>query len=200
MIGRRSQAQRTEATVGALLDAARDLFADRGFDATSLAAVAARAQVTKGAVYHHFDSKSQLFEAVFAREIERLAGIVRTAYGRETDPWDAFRSACRSFLDACLDPPLQRVVLIDAFTAIGWETTRRLEAPLLDLMCAGIVAAAAAGRIEPRPAAPLAHFLFGALCETALTVARADDRAAAHRSAVAEVDRVLGAVAVWSEQ
>ncbi|MEZ0339772.1 TetR/AcrR family transcriptional regulator [Mycobacterium sp. pV006] len=199
-MSRRSQAQRTEATVGALLDAARQSFAEQGFDATSLAAVATRAKVTKGAVYHHFDSKAHLFEAVFGREIDRLAAALRTAYGGEDDPWDAFGAACRSFLEACLDPAVRRIVLVEAFSAIGWETTRRMEQPLMELMCAGIAAAVRAGRIEPRPAEPFAHFLFGALCETALTVAKADDRAAAHRRAVAEVDRVLGAVTVWSKQ
>ncbi|WP_260764523.1 TetR/AcrR family transcriptional regulator [Mycobacterium sp. SMC-4] len=196
MNGRRRQADRTEATTRQLLTAARHLFATEGFDATSLAAVAARAQVTKGAVYHHFDSKARVFEAVFAAEIGRLSESVLTAYRREDDPWEAFGAACRRFLEECADPATQRIVLVEALTAIGWEATRRLEAPLLDLMCSGISLAATAGRIDPRPAEPFAHFLFGALCETALTVARADDRRAAQRRALAEVDRVLGAVAV----
>lgn len=198
MSGRRSQAERTEATTRALLDAARHLFSTDGFDATSLAAVAAHAQVTKGAVYHHFDSKAQLFEAVFTREIDRLGQAVLAAYRREGDPWEAFCAACRTFLKECCDPSTQRVVLVEAFGAIGWAETRRLEGPLLELMCSGIAVAAAAGRIDPRPAEPFAHFLFGALCETALTVARADDQGAAHRAALAEVDRVLGAMAVRS--
>ena len=71
-MARRTQAERREATVGALVDAARELFAQDGFAATSLDAVAARANVTKGAVYHHFDGKRQLFEAVFAREVAKL--------------------------------------------------------------------------------------------------------------------------------
>ncbi|BBX16847.1 TetR family transcriptional regulator [Mycolicibacterium duvalii] len=200
MSSRRSQAERTEATTGALLDAARRLFAADGFDATSLAAVAAQAGVTKGALYHHFDNKARLFEAVFTREIDRLAQSVLAAYRGRADPWDAFCAACRAFLQDCCDPPTQRIVLIEAFSAIGWTATRRLETPLLELMCAGIAAAVAAGRIDPRPAEPFAHFLFGALCETALTVARSDDPPGAHRDAVAEVDRVLGAMAVRSGQ
>jgi len=74
---------------------------------------------------------------------------------------------------------------------IGWETMRRLEAPLLELMQQAITRAADAGCIAPRPPAPLAHLLFGALCETAMMVARADDQRAAHRAAVAEIRRVL---------
>src|SRR5260370_38476212 len=110
-VARRTQAERTEATTGALVDAARELFAADGYAATSLAAVAARANVTKGAVYHHFEGKHELFEAVFTREVERLAAPLVAAYARKTDPWEAFKAGGRAFLDRCLDPDVQRIVL-----------------------------------------------------------------------------------------
>ena len=103
-VARRTQAERTEATTAALVDAARELFARDGYDATSLDAVAARAKVTKGAVYHHFEGKRQLFEAVFSREVERMTAPLSAAYVRKKDPWDAFGAGCRAFLDECLDP------------------------------------------------------------------------------------------------
>src|SRR5947208_11277144 len=132
-VARRTQAERTEATTSALVDAARELFARDGYEATSLAAVAANANVTKGAVYHHFDGKRQLFEAVFNREVERIAAPLVATYARKKDPWDAFHAACRAFLDECLDPELQRIMLLDASAAIGWDEVRRLEAPLLEM-------------------------------------------------------------------
>lgn len=195
-VARRSQAERTEATTAALVDAARDLFGRDGYDATSLDAVAARAGMTKGAVYHHFDGKRRLFEAVFTGEIERLTAPLATAYARKKDPWAAFKAASGAFLDECLDPGLQRIVLLDAPSAIGWEGIRRLEAPLLELMERAIVRAAEAGRIAARPPGPLAHFLFGAICEVAMVVARADDQSTAQRQAVAEIGRVLDALAI----
>jgi AcrR family transcriptional regulator len=195
-VARRTQAERTEATTSALVDAARDLFARDGYAATSLDAVAAKARVTKGAVYHHFEGKRQLFEAVFMREVERMATPLAEAYGRKKDPWDAFQAGCRAFLDECLDPGLQRIVLLDASAAIGWEQIRRLEAPLLKMMELAISRAAEAGRIAPRPPGPLAHFLFGALCEMAMIVARADDEKTAHRQAVGEIRRVLDGLAI----
>jgi AcrR family transcriptional regulator len=195
-VARRTQAERTEATTAALVDAARELFATDGYDATSLDAVAARASVTKGAVYHHFDGKRQLFEAVFTGEVERMAAPLAVAYRRKKDPWDAFQAGCRAFLDECLDPGLQRIVLLDASAAIGWEGIRRLEAPLLQMMELAISRAAEAGRIAARPPGPLAHFLFGALCEMAMIVARADDQKAAHREAIAEIRRVLNGLAL----
>ncbi|MGV0792490.1 TetR/AcrR family transcriptional regulator [Mycolicibacterium sp. XJ1819] len=189
--GRRTQAERTEATTAALLTAARHLFARDGFEATSLDAVAARAEVTKGAVYHHFEGKRQLFEAVFTREVARVAGPLAATYARSADPWEGFAAACRAFLDECLDPELQRIMLLDAPAAIGWDDVRRAEAPLLEMMELGITRAIDAGRIAPRPPGPLARFLYGALCETAMVVARAEDQNTAHREAVAEINRVL---------
>ncbi|KUH85335.1 MULTISPECIES: TetR/AcrR family transcriptional regulator [unclassified Mycobacterium] len=193
---RRTQAERTEATTSALVVAARQLFAERGYEATSLDVVAARANVTKGAVYHHFEGKRRLFEAVFTGEIERMAGPLVDAYRRRKDPWDAFGSACRAFLDECLEPGLQRIVLLDAFTALGWEEVRRLEAPLLEMMEVAIVRAVEAGRIARRPPGPLAHFLFGALCEMAMIVARAQDQKAAHRHTAAELGRILDGLVI----
>jgi AcrR family transcriptional regulator len=197
---RRTQAERTEATTSALIDAARASFAEGGYDATSLDAVAVRARVTKGAVYHHFDGKRRLFEAVFIREVERMAvPLVETyqrAYQRKMDSWEAFGAACRAFLDECLEPGVQRIVLLDAFTALGWAEMRRLETPLLDMMEAAIGRAVDEGRIARRPPGTLAHFLFGAICETAMIVARAADQRSAQRQAVAELDRVLDGLVI----
>jgi AcrR family transcriptional regulator len=192
---RRTQAERSEATTSALVDAARELFAQDGYAATSLDAVAAKARVTKGAVYHHFESKRALFEAVFAREVERLRTALAAVYVRKKDPWDAFHAGCRAFLEECLEPGRQRIVLLDGFAAIGWEAMRREEAPLLEAMEIAIIRAVDAGRIAPRPAGPLAHFLFGALCEMAMIIARAEDQKAAQRKAVAELARVMDALA-----
>ena len=193
---RRTQAERTEATTAALVAAARELFARDGYDATSLDAVAAQAGVTKGAVYHHFEGKRQLFEAVFVREVERMAVPLAQAYARKKDPWDAFYAGCRAFLDESLDPGLQRIMLRDAPAAIGWDQIRRLESPLLGAMEVGIARAVDAGRIARRPPGPLAHFLFGAICEMAMVVARADDQRVSHRQAVGELGRILAGLAI----
>lgn len=188
---KRTQAERTEATTAALVDAARELFAQDGYAATSLDAVAAKARVTKGAVYHHFQGKQQLFEAVFVREVERLCAVMPAVYASKRDPWDAFGACCRAFLEECLEPGLQRIMLLDALAAMGWEGVRRMEAPMMELMEVAIAAAVEAGRIAPRPAGPLAVFLYGALCETSMSVARADDQKAAHRRALTELSHVL---------
>jgi AcrR family transcriptional regulator len=188
---RRTQAERREATTSAIVDAARELFALDGYQATSLDAVAATARVTKGAVYHHFESKQQLFEAVFAREVERLTTMLPVVYAGKRDPWEAVEACCRAFLQECLEPGLQRIMLLDAFAAIGWEAVRRKEAPMLEMLEIAIARAVEAGCIAPRPAAPLAHFLYGAVCETAMVVARAKNQKPAYRKAVTELGHVM---------
>src|SRR3712207_8246971 len=114
-----TQAQRTEATTTALVDAARELFAQDGFAATSLDAVVARAGVTKGALYHHFASKRELFRAVYDREQQRAAEVVAAAAARKRDPWDAFEAGAGAVLDHTLAPGGERVTLIDGPGALG---------------------------------------------------------------------------------
>lgn len=190
----RTQRQRSEATTGALVAAARELFASDGYAATSIEAVAAKAGVTKGAVYHHYSGKHELFAAVFAAEHERMLETTTAAYGTGTDPWQAFEAACRAFLEACLDPGVQRIFLLDAQAALGWEQVRALEHGSLQGMELAIQRAAEEGRIAARPPAPLASMLFGLICESAMVVARAEDQNAAQAEALAELSRLFASL------
>jgi AcrR family transcriptional regulator len=191
-----TQQQRSEATTGSLVEAARDLFAEDGYAATSLDAVVAKAGMTKGALYHHFAGKRELFAAVFAHEQRKLSDVVAAAYARHEDPWDGFEAGCRAFVEACQEPGVQRIFLLDAPAALGWEEIRQIESGSMDMMVLGIERAIQAGRLDPRDPRQLAHLLFGAICESAMVVARADDQRAALRLAVAELSSVLRALAV----
>jgi AcrR family transcriptional regulator len=191
----RTQQERTDATTSALTAAARELFASDGYAATSLDAVVEKAGVTKGALYHHFSGKRDVFAAVFAAEQVRISGAILAAAGRERDPWDAFEAGCRAFIEACQEPGVQRITLLDAPAALGWETIREIESGSLKMMEQGIQRAIDAGSIEPRPVTPLAHFLFGSVCESAMVVARAIDQDAALDEALDELHRVLRSLA-----
>jgi AcrR family transcriptional regulator len=191
-----TQQERTEATTTALVEAARELFAEDGYAATSLDAVVEKAGVTKGALYHHFSGKRDLFAAVFASEQVRLSGATIAAAGRERDPWEAFEAGCRAFIEACQEPGVQRIFLLDAPAALGWETIREIESGSLQMMERGIERAIEAGSIPERPVAPLAHMLFGAICESAMVVARAPDQEAALREALEELHRLLRSIAI----
>jgi len=190
-----TQRERSEATTGQLVEAARELFAEDGYGATSLDAVVSRAGVTKGALYHHFSGKRDLFAAVFAAEQVRLSGAIVAAYQRSREPWEAFEAGAAAFIEACQEPGAQRIFLLDAPAALGWETIRRLESGSLVTIERGIKRAMDAGAIEERPVEPLAHMLFGAICEIAMVVARAENPGEALDQALAELHRLLSSIA-----
>jgi AcrR family transcriptional regulator len=192
----RTQQERSEATTTALVSAARELFAQDGYAATSLDAVCAHAGVTKGALYHHFEGKRELLAAVFSLEQKRLGAATVAAYTSVDDPWAAVEAGCRAFIEACQEPGVQRIVLLDAPPALGWETIRRLETGSLAMMQLGIERAIDAGRIGRHAPRPLAHLLFGAVCELAMAVARSENQEMALRESVAELGRLLDALAV----
>src|SRR6201996_113832 len=125
----RTQSRRelySEATRAALLDEATRLFATRGYAGTSLEDVAAASQVTRGAVYHHFDGKQALFEAVLdAQETRAIARI--TAAATAADPLNEALQALDAFLDQCCDPVYGRLVWLEGPTALGWHRWRECE-------------------------------------------------------------------------
>jgi AcrR family transcriptional regulator len=174
---RQTQRERSDATIEDLLRAARALFADRGYNATSLDAVCDAANVTKGALYHHFSGKQHLFRAVYEREQARLARIVGRAY-REAEPgsWEAVFAGARAFLAEVLAAGVQRINLLDAPGALGMDTLREISSDCLLMLQEGVRRAAERGDIAPRSVPALSHMLYGALCETAMAVAAAEDQ------------------------
>ncbi|PZG20231.1 TetR/AcrR family transcriptional regulator, partial [Nonomuraea aridisoli] len=124
---RRTQAERSDETTARLVRAARDLFGADGYAATTIDAVAAAAGMTKGAAYHHFAGKAELFRAAFTAELADVAARLERAAAEERDPWAALSRGARAFLEHCLDPRFRRIVLLDAPSVLGWETVREIE-------------------------------------------------------------------------
>lgn len=178
---RKSQAERSEATRGELLRVARELFTDVGYADASIEDVSERAGVTKGALYHHFRNKLDLFQAVFEElEKELVEKTVIAASAAKDDHWEAMRLGVRAFLEACQDPAARRIVLIDGPSVLGWEKWREIDARYGYAVTAGALEAAmGSGVITKRPVEPLAHIFLAALSEAALQIARSDDRASA---------------------
>jgi AcrR family transcriptional regulator len=179
---RRTQAERRDATRAQLLHAGRRLFAEVGYDDVAAEQIVAEAGVTRGALYHHFDGKAGLFEAVFV-EIEReLIAEFPVEDLTGADALGTLRAGIGRFLDLTLEAGVQRITLIDGPAVLGWSRWQEIEAEHgLGLIRAGLDAAVDAGQIRRLPTADLATALLGALIETALAVARADDRDAARR-------------------
>jgi AcrR family transcriptional regulator len=191
-VTRRTQAERSATTRAALLAAARELFAEQGFVATGREQIAERAGVTRGALYHHFDSKEQLFRAVVEQLEEELGAQVMLAAASSPDAAEQLRLGCMAFLDACLDPAVRRVVLIEAPVVLGWDQWREIDAQHgLSLVKHALEAVVASGQMTPVAVEPLAHLLLGALNEAALLVANAPKPKAARVEVGRTVELVL---------
>jgi AcrR family transcriptional regulator len=192
---RRTQAERSGATRAALVAAARPLFAERGYAGVGAEEIVQTAGVTRGALYHHFGGKPGLLEAVY-RQIEKelTEEIVEGALGG-SDPLEAMRFAIGVFMDASMEPDVQRIVLLDAPAVLGWERWRAIAADYgLGLIETSLRSAIEAGQIAKQPVKPLAHLLMGALDEAAMLVARAEDPKAAKAEVTATLDRLLEAL------
>lgn len=184
------QAARSEATRAKLVAAGIELFSAHGYAAVGTEQVVKRARVTRGALYHHFGDKRDLFRAVHEELETRLVQdiVAALAAAQEEDPLAALEVAARAVLDVAIDRKVARVTLIDAPSVLGWEEWREIDARHgLGLAELALRAAMDAGRISEQPVKPLAHLLLGALGEAAIMVATAPDPATAR----AEVEPAL---------
>ena len=117
----------SDSTKRALVDVAEQLFTEHGYSATSLDAIVAGADVTKGALYHHFSGKQAIFEAAFERiESRATTGIARATEGH-ADPWEKARAGLRAFLEAVQEPGYRQVVISDGPSVLGHERFREQE-------------------------------------------------------------------------
>jgi len=191
------QAQRSQITRAALLGTARRLFAERGYAAVGTEEIVREAGVTRGALYHHFDGKLELFAAVYEQVEEALmARIMEAVSSQASDPLDALRAGALAFLEASeTDPAVRQIALVDAPSVLGWDRWREIGMRYaLGLVQATIEEAINAGLLPPQPAAPLAHLLLGAIDEGALLIARSHDDGATRRQVAASLQRMLGAL------
>ena len=179
---------RGEATRAALVAPPRALFAERGYAGVGTEEVVRRAGVTRGALYHHFRDKRDLFRAVFEQTEAEIVQAIGARVEGIADPMELLATGVRAFLDACGDPVMMRIGLRDAPGVLGWEEWREIgNRHGLGLMTGGLGAAMDAGRIVRADVRTLAHLLLAALAEASLLIASADDPRAARE----EVERTL---------
>jgi AcrR family transcriptional regulator len=191
-----AKAAQSEATRAALIATARALFAERGYAGVGTEEIVRTAGVTRGALYHHFAGKKELFEAVY-EDVERqlVEQIAASAISSATDPLEALHAGAQAFLDACEDPAVQRIALVDAPSVLGWEQWREIGLRYgFGLVRATVEAAMDAGLIERQPVDALSHLLLGAIDEGAMLIARADDGGTTREQVGATVKRLLDAL------
>lgn len=194
---RRTQADRSAATRDALIRAARPLFASEGFGGVSAEAIARAAGVTRGAMYHQFADKTELYAAVLEsledEVMERISAGIADA--GEDDLVEVMKIGARIWLDACAEPAVHRIVLIEAPSVLGWERWREVSMRHgMGMVQAMLESAIQTGRIPRQPVLPLAHVLIGALDEAAIYLARSDGSAQTRREVDDIIDRLVDAV------
>ncbi|MFF2021094.1 TetR/AcrR family transcriptional regulator [Streptomyces sp. NPDC058171] len=185
--------QRSRATRSALVAAARRLFAERGYADVGTEEIVRAAGVTRGALYHQFRDKTDLFDTVVQTvEAEVTERIATQAMATASDPVEALRAGARAFLDAFAEPDAERILLLDAPGVLGWRRWREIgQDQGLGVITEALSAAIGTGDLVDQPVAPLAHLLLGALDEAALKVAHADDPEATRAEMAAALDRLV---------
>ena len=185
---------RSEATRQRLVAAARGLFAERGYAGVATEEIVRAAGVTRGALYHQFRDKADLFATVAEGAQAEVAHQITSGAESDgpVDPMTALYAGVRRFLEACADPAVERILLLDGPAVLGWQAWRDLADRYgLGLLQHALQAAIDAGAITPQPVVPLAHVLLGALVEGALYIARAQDPAAARQECTAILQQLL---------
>jgi AcrR family transcriptional regulator len=176
-----------EATQKVLRREARKIFAKKGYTGANTNELVERAKVTKGALYHHFTNKRELYHAVVEDMEQELVERIEAAGGGR-EPWERLRAMCRAYLDACRDPALARMLVLEAPVVLGWKTWCNLEQKYE-------VAAFArclndAGALN-EPAETLAQVILGALTTGARVIAAAADPEVARADVQKTIDRLI---------
>lgn len=189
-MARRTQSERTAQTRAALIAAARRLFGARGFAAVGAERIASEAGMTRGALYHQFTDKADLFAAVLDQvEAEIAQRVADSVAGLDPDDTTAMLLAgADAFLDATSEPEQQRIVLLDGPSVLGWDRWRAIcLRHTVGLIAALIQDGVDRGSLPAQPVQAMTHVLVGAADEAALYIAQAENPAAAR----ADMDLVL---------
>ena len=188
------RAEHASDTRAALVASARRLFAAQGFDGTGTEQIVADARVTRGALYHHFRDKADLFRAVMAEAAGSVAQrlIDEQLASEAASPLAEIQDGISAFLDVCVGGDFQRIVLVDGPRVLGsdaWdELVERYGRGILEEWLDRCVQA---GDLQPMPVRALARLLIAMLTEASLAIARSDTPAQARAEFGVVVDHML---------
>jgi AcrR family transcriptional regulator len=201
--GASRRAAYSASTKRALVDVAEQLFAEKGYAATSLDAIVSGARVTKGALYHHFSGKQALFESVFERVEQESSKRIQKALRSERDPWLKALQGLRSFLDVVQESRYRRIVIQDGPAVLGYERFREQEERSTFANIVEIVRStldAGSWELDEEMLQTFARIFFGAMSSAGESVATAADPEAAARRVEGAIGFLLAGVQALVEQ
>jgi AcrR family transcriptional regulator len=190
------RAEQVAQTRAALVRAGRRLFGERGYANTSVEDLAREARVTTGALYHHFSTKTLLFEAVFLEaHAEVLAQSAQHAF-EATDPIDVLALGFDVFLDAVLRPDVQRILVVDGPAVLGLTRFTELdERDAFGFIVAFLEEAVSAGQLEIEDPGTITRLIFGALTRGAMLIAGSQSPGDTRRAVSNALRSLLGGLA-----
>ncbi|GAA4089594.1 TetR/AcrR family transcriptional regulator [Nonomuraea soli] len=194
-ISRRTQADRTAATRTALIAAGRRLFAEHGFAGVGTETIVRDADVSRGALYHHFGDKTELFAAVLADVEGEVTQQLAATIDADADFVTLMMRSVQAWLDACQRPEVQRIVLIDGPAVLGWARWREICQPHILGLIEGVLAVGVRDEtLKELPVKPLAHVLLAVADEAALYVGASQEPEAARRDMEAVIRPLVEAL------
>jgi AcrR family transcriptional regulator len=192
---RQARGRPSEGAREALVGAAHELFMERDYERVSTEEILERSGVSRGALYHHFPAKLDLFRAVFVASERRVIDRIAARASTSSSPFEALLALARGYMGAAeTDEELRRIGLGQSRAVLGWEGWRAACAELgIGVTLAGVGAAIAAGELPPRDPETMAIVLLGAMIDAAMLIVVAEDRVAAReRSEAVIVDLLEG--------
>lgn len=178
-----------------MVEAAHELFMERDYEQVSTEQILERSGVSRGALYHHFPTKLDLFRAVFMASERRAIDRIAAQAPVSSSPFEALLALVRGYLRAAeSDEELQRIGLGQSRAVLGWEGWRSACAELgIGFALAAVTAAIEAGELPPHDPETMAIILLGAMIDAAMLIVVAEDRTAAReRSEAVIVDLLTG--------
>lgn len=194
------RAERGDATRAQIVEAAMELFSTRGYTDVGTKEVVRKAGVTRGAMYHHFDEKRDLFRAVLEENQAEMLGKIVAGMDRHTDPWERIVAGVDVFFDECVDRSSVQIGLVDGPAVLGWGDWSELHAEywlgLIETSLREAVEAGVLRRCDPKS---LAHLLDGAFIKAALLLANAEDPVEARKRVRASVMLLIEGLRITSD-
>jgi AcrR family transcriptional regulator len=189
---KRGRAEKAKRTQEGLVRHARKVFAKKGYADASLGEIVKKAGVTKGALYHHFPDKEQLYQAVVEDVEHQLVATIKQAAEPHDDAWLRLSTMCTAYLDHCLNQDVQRILVLDAPVVLGWKKWCDIDKKYASGTIADSLGEAMrAGVLDKQPTEPLAQLILGALSTAARVIASAPDPTDARELVGGSIDRLL---------